>query len=431
MPFCNSPFDTVEIFTELAPTNFHEYGAAAWTEKGTPFKVIVLRDILHGLKTLHAAGYMHRGISEHNLLIVSEDPPVTIISKVEQSIQAKTSVDQQIGPAHIRAPEMNGSEYGTTVDIWNLAFVAMSMFFPVVYKDATNFGAVQDESWYTQIYRQLDMFRQEGAVEAWIEQVLRAMLDRDPHQRPTAVQALALLPDFNWERMAYEDLPTISDTISETLTKRKAVACSLDEPSRKLRKQTNEEDVTLGSDSNDSEVSGDSDDSKSNEQDRFDSALQTLRRLPPNSDLHELLEAIPKRVALVDLVPLCKGKDAQLIRRMLQGKKELKEVLGLEIPSDSEDGSLISVRQTCEIDDSSAQSKTSACQQRPEGSTLLAISNRPDQKTNGSTSRGEEIGAECKKTSQPTCQLITAPKNIEQDSMKEIECIDLVTSEEE
>ena len=488
MPFCSAKHDTIELISSLARFNFYEYGSAKWAEKSTPFKVRVLRDVLEGLKTLHAGGFMHRGISEHSLLIVSEDPPVAVIGNFERSIEAKTSVDWQIGSAYIRAPEMNGSVYGTAVDIWNLAFVAMSMFFPLAYITATNFDAVQETTWYTKMYTQLDVFRLGGDVEALIERVLRAMLDHDPGKRPTAVQALAHLPDFDWERMVYEDLPTVLDMTPETPSKRKAAGVLLDEPSRKVQKQTDDGDAALSSEEDDGEDLGDSDDSKSNDQDqlysdlmalssispnrdfhqflktipptiddadaalssgagdeediededesesnkhdRLDSALNVLRGLPPNSNLHVLLEAMPDKVALNDLISHCEGKDAQLIRRMLQGKKELKKLLGLEIPSDNENDSSISARPTCKFDDSGADPKTSACQRGHKGVTSLITSNPMDQKPGGGTLR-DETGDEFKKTSQATDQISTGPEIMERGPGGETQYISLEDSEEE
>ena len=488
LPFCSANNDTVDVVSRLARFNFSEYGSAKWAEKSTPFKVRILRDILEGLKTLHAGGFMHRGISEHSLLIVSEDPPVAIIGNFEQSIEAKTSVDGQIGSAYIRAPEMNGSVYGTTVDIWKLAFVAMSMFFPLAYINATNFDAVQETTWYTKMYTQLDTFRLVGDVEALIEQVLRAMLEQDPRKRPTAVQALAHLPDFDWERMVYEELPTVLDMTPETPAKRKAAGVLLDEPSRKVQKQADDGDAALSNEEDDGEDLSDSDDSKSNDQDqlysdlialssispnrelhqllkaiphevddadaalssgagdeedvedtdesesnehdRLDLALNILRGLPPNSDLHVLLEAMPDKVALADLVSHCEGKDAQLIRRMLKGKEELKKLLGLEIPSDNENDSSISARTACKTDDSGADPKTSACRRGHKGVTSLITSNPMDQKPGGGSPRNE-TGDEFKNISQATDQISTGPGIMEQESKKEMQYISLEDSEEE
>lgn len=475
MPFCAAQYDTIYMITSLAHTDFRAYGWANWAEKGLPFQLTILRDILQGIKVLHDAGYMHRNISEQNLLVVSENPPVAIISNFEQSIEAKTSIEERIGPAHIKAPEVGVTAYSNRIDIWNLGVVALSMFFPMAYDLVNNFGGAQEEVWYSQMEKELDEFRIQGDREALIARVIRSMLDDDPHKRPSAAQALACLPDFNWERMAYEELPTIPATTSETPTKRKAIAFSLDEPSRKrtdrgdvalssegdhgedlddrddfkfgeqdqldstlkvvrslspdgnLQKllkamphTIDDEDVALSSEGDDEEDVDDNDDSVSNEQDRLDSALKALRNLPANSDLHQLLEAMPNRVALADLVSHCKGKDAQLIQRMLRGKEELKGFLGLEISGDSENEVPIPVPRTSRVEDSG---------QHREGDTLLINSNAADQKTDAGTSIDEAEGG-FQNISEPSDVINTGPQRFEE-QCKDVEYIDLEDSEEE
>ena len=74
MPFCPAEFDTLQVFTELARINFHEYSSAKWAEQGTPFKLSVLRDILEGLKTLQFGGYFISAIHTRSIHISHSYP---------------------------------------------------------------------------------------------------------------------------------------------------------------------------------------------------------------------------------------------------------------------------------------------------------------------------------------------------------------------
>ena len=379
--FCTAEYDTVYVITRLAETDFSAYGWAKWAEKGMAFKVCLLRDILQGVKSLHDAGYMHRNISEQNLLIVSEKPPMALVSDYGQSIVAKTSTEERIGPAHIRAPELGCTEYGNSMDIWNLGFVALSIFFPLTYDIVSNFGGAQDEVWYEQMDKELDNFMIQGGAEALIVPVLRSMLYNDPQKRPSTAHALAVLPELNWEDPAYQKSPRIVESTSESAAKRKATAFALDRPPRKLQKRADDEEIPSSYHGDDNSKSVDSDDYETDDENKFDEAFKALRRLPSDGDLRDLLIALPAGVALPDVMARCNGKDALHIKNMIrQGKerdasvlipipchrrdlRKLRECFELEKTGDKDDDESASYLDTPEAAHSGARSKRTAGQE--------------------------------------------------------------------
>ena len=311
--FCTAKDDTVYVITRLAQTNFGAYGWAKWAEKDIWFKLSLLRDILQGLKTLHDAGYMHRNISERNLLIVSEKPPVALLGDFGQSINAQTSIEEPIGPTHIRAPEIGGTAYNDKIDIWNLGFVALSMFFPMAYDIVSSGGGVQEDIWYEQMDRELRNLMIQGETEAMIARLLRGMLEHDPHKRPSAALALTYLPDFTWEGMTKQESPKIVEATTESATKRKAAALLLDGPLRKLQKRTNDFENAGADPGVDNGESVDSDDYYSDDESQYDEAFKALRRLPPDGDLRDLLIALPAGIVLPDFMARCDNRTLHVL----------------------------------------------------------------------------------------------------------------------
>ena len=389
---------------------------------------------------------MHRNISEHNLLIVSENPPVALLGGHEQSIVAKTSMEEWIGPAHIKAPEVGGTAYSNCIDIWNLGFVAFSMFFPAAYDLVTNFGGTQEEVWYSQMDKELNSFMTQGDVEGFIASVIRNMLDDDPNKRPSAAHALALLSKLDCEESDNRKLPKLVTSRLDTFTKRKAADFSLNGPSKKLQKRIDDGEIVGSDHGDDNKESVDSDDYETDDEKSFEEALKALRRLPSDGDLRDLLIALPAGVALPDVMARCTGMDAIRVKQMIrQGKKRDAEVLipipchrrdllklrkcfGFEETNDGGNEESSPSPENAEVEGSGVHSKRSVRQHRREGGTLLIRSDRSDQKTDAGISI-DEAEKELQSISPSTDGINTGPERREEKFQK-VEYIDLEESEE-
>ena len=76
--------------------------------------------IILGIAALHATGYMHRDVTERNMLLKPDRIPIGVLSDFGKAIQTEYAKDIHIGPTYSRAPEVNGVDYYTNaIDVWS------------------------------------------------------------------------------------------------------------------------------------------------------------------------------------------------------------------------------------------------------------------------------------------------------------------------
>lgn len=79
-----------------------------------------LYGVVLGIKGLHVAGYMHRDVTERNMLLKPGRTPVGVLSDFGKASHTEFAKDIHIGPAYSRAPEANGVDYYTNaIDVWS------------------------------------------------------------------------------------------------------------------------------------------------------------------------------------------------------------------------------------------------------------------------------------------------------------------------
>ncbi|BFU20333.1 tyrosine kinase, putative [Entamoeba histolytica HM-1:IMSS-B] len=96
----------------------------------------VLSDCAKGMRFLHANSIIHRDLKPDNLLLFSFSPKVQFAAKISDfgtsknilSIKQSASMTKAVGTPAYMAPEMiNGSDYGTPVDVFSFAVVAFEL----------------------------------------------------------------------------------------------------------------------------------------------------------------------------------------------------------------------------------------------------------------------------------------------------------------
>ena len=173
-----------------------------WATLAFPQKLMLFRDTLYGLEKFHAAGYMHRDISEKNLLIVATSPvPTAAICDFGKATNKKTSSNSYIAPPYALAPEVPGNKNGAApagggqgidssgrydrrIDIWSLAYMWYRCLDP-----GTPMKRV-DQAQHSKMMQFLRALAAEKGPEEHLASLMQQMLAWNPLKRPSAEDAL-------------------------------------------------------------------------------------------------------------------------------------------------------------------------------------------------------------------------------------------------
>jgi serine/threonine protein kinase len=154
----------------------------------------IFYNVLHALNYLHQRQICHRDVKPENILLMNPayDPSSAVLSDFGFAAEFKTGIchDKPCGSPQYAAPELYAQvPYTSAVDIWALGMAlhgALTATFPF---DASD-PAVMTES----IMRELPLlFASEELpyISELGQDLIRAMLQRDPENRITASEALA------------------------------------------------------------------------------------------------------------------------------------------------------------------------------------------------------------------------------------------------
>ncbi|KAH8743999.1 kinase-like domain-containing protein [Diaporthe sp. PMI_573] len=156
-------------------------------------RLALFRQVLEGLRNLHAAGIMHRDISPQNLLVFSHQPPTAAICDFGKSKQGTKGNKTSLGPPAFTAPEVgNQEEYTNSIDVFSLGLSMLATFTAWTWP-----GPMSSPNNHTMILEHLASLQ--GRMPDDLGALLRSMLAWDPGDRLTAEQALA---DKVWEPVA-------------------------------------------------------------------------------------------------------------------------------------------------------------------------------------------------------------------------------------
>ena len=145
---------------------------------------------LVGLNELHHRGFMHRDVTQKNLLILSAEKPDAVVFDYGKAIYATDSDDTFIGPITTLAPEVYARKtYTNKIDVWAWAYAMSEVLGYKCANGLQNKGRI-DLTRHTVIR---DFLRTRAAIEpqksAFIE-LLNYMLDWTPENRPSIKDAL-------------------------------------------------------------------------------------------------------------------------------------------------------------------------------------------------------------------------------------------------
>mmetsp|Transcript_22707 Transcript_22707/g.60356 ORF Transcript_22707/g.60356 Transcript_22707/m.60356 type:complete len:214 (-) Transcript_22707:53-694(-) len=152
-----------------------------------------LREILEGLRYLHALGIAHRDIKTDNVLIRATTPPFGCVLAdfgLSNFVPKQDSLYSAVGSPVYSSPELvHGGEYDVSVDVWAtgvLFHFMLTQSYPFEGRSLGELGEniCSDTEWEEELRRKLP-FAMPGGID-----LMRQMLRRDKKSRITAEDAL-------------------------------------------------------------------------------------------------------------------------------------------------------------------------------------------------------------------------------------------------
>ncbi|KAH8745004.1 kinase-like domain-containing protein [Diaporthe sp. PMI_573] len=183
-PACfQSIYETVYMIMPYAPLSF---STTAWRKVAPATRLALFRQVLEGLRNLHAMGIMHRDISPQNLLVFSLVPPQAAICDYGKSKVGTRGHQGALGPQGFTAPEVGGpAGYTSAIDIFSLGLSLLATFG----RWAGWNKSLSSPDIYQLVLQHLAGL--EDVMPDGLGALLRSMLAWDPADRPTAEDALA------------------------------------------------------------------------------------------------------------------------------------------------------------------------------------------------------------------------------------------------
>lgn len=155
----------------------------------TPEVLDLFRGPLEGLVNLHHAGIMHRDIHIKNLFVMSMHPAQAVLGDFGKAVRAERSCYAFLGPAYTVAPEVdiNGiKSYDNKIDVWSFGIVML--------RSITNCSVPRERAtteWHDGVMQALAQLSNLKRSNRDVVNLISAMLDWDPRNRPSASEALA------------------------------------------------------------------------------------------------------------------------------------------------------------------------------------------------------------------------------------------------
>ena len=193
--WCNSNGDTT-LAVKNYPLNIYivqrkgkAFNRQSWKDTLAIERLKVFQDLLHGLRTIHQRGWMHRDITRQNILYFKGDPPEGALCDFGKLCFSKTDTYSSLAAWCFLPPELvqgESNSYDQSIDIWMLALALVLSWCPQACHGVARLHNGQITSVGLEVIR--SFFR--NMKTSALADLLRRMLSKDPKSRPTAGQAL-------------------------------------------------------------------------------------------------------------------------------------------------------------------------------------------------------------------------------------------------
>ena len=183
---------TPDHFYIIFPLALGEFGTLQWSSINVETRIELLRGPLQGLETLHAAGYMHRDITNRNILVMSWHPAQAVLCDYGKAIKSTRERISTLGPIHTLAPEVDGqTDYTNKIDIWGLGFIYCAILLPEHHrKVVSGKPPSKNLAWYVGLKPLLLDYGTPGSLERSLGNLVLRMINWNSNARPSAAEAL-------------------------------------------------------------------------------------------------------------------------------------------------------------------------------------------------------------------------------------------------
>ena len=150
----------------------------------------VFQDLLHGLRTIHQRGWMHRDVTRQNLLYFKGDPPEGALCDFGKLCFSKTDTYTGLAAWSNLPPEIVEGEsnpYDQSIDIWMLGLALVLTWRP----QACQGVARRHNGQITSVGLEVIRSHFQNMKNSALAHLLHGMLSKDPKSRPNASQALS------------------------------------------------------------------------------------------------------------------------------------------------------------------------------------------------------------------------------------------------
>lgn len=216
------------------------FSRLSWMDIPPIDKLKCFQDLLHGLCTIHQRGWMHRDITQQNILYFKGDPPEAALCDFGKLCFSKTDTYTALAAWNYLPPEIvegQSNPYDQSIDIWMLALALVHCWWPQLFEGITRLPNGQIPLVGLEFIR--SRFRK--TKKPALPHLLYHMLSEDPKRRPTAGQALSHATFRHFKTEATQE-PVSSegkrrhsekDTIDVEAAKNQAMRVKVKEPGEK------------------------------------------------------------------------------------------------------------------------------------------------------------------------------------------------------
>lgn len=181
----------LEKFYFIMPFALEDFSGNFWQRQEISWftKLQLCKEILEGIKNLHAMGIIHRDIRPKNMLVLSFDPPRASLCDYGKAVEAKTATSTKIGPIYTLAPEVwttaKDGPYTAMIDTWAYGYAIAEIlgYKPSDYSKITPRGLAS-------ILLTLEVFHGKGTQAEALVNLVSKLLVWQPQNRWSAEQAL-------------------------------------------------------------------------------------------------------------------------------------------------------------------------------------------------------------------------------------------------
>lgn len=192
----------------------------------------LIRAILRFVAQCHAKGFAYRDVKPENFLFLNANPASPLKATdfgLSVPCKATTRLSERCGTPHYMAPEVLAQDYDRSCDVWSAGVVAWQLLtgeLPFQSQVPAGVPMYDQEKLFEAITSQEIDFETDAMLQISEpgRELVKAMLSRDPSQRPTAAEALQhqwfMLAGSSMQEVTMNRLHSVRNPLSTSVVQR-------------------------------------------------------------------------------------------------------------------------------------------------------------------------------------------------------------------